>query len=189
VQTSKNLKIKLSAVAASTVAAISVAAIGDAAEGALVAELPTKSTLERAVDRHKAERSYERVLVDAKKHEVAPKADPTEQAMPLTALARKTDELQKAVKKAKAKPDFPAPETVGVSQSTLDAIASCESGGDYATNTGNGFSGAYQFMDSTWQAVGGSTPSAYLATPEEQDYRAAVLYSTSGPGQWPVCGA
>lgn len=65
----------------------------------------------------------------------------------------------------------------------------CESGGDYSTNTGNGFTGAYQFMDSTWRSVGGSTSSAYLASPAEQDYRAAVLYRRSGPGQWPVCGS
>ena len=184
----KNLTIKLTAVAAS--AATALAFTGNAATGAdPVPELPEKTTLEKAVDREQAVGAYENVFADAKKEGVAPKVNAAEQVIPVPKLERKTDVLRKQVKKAAAKPDFPTPESVGVSQSTLDAIASCESGGDYTTNTGNGFSGAYQFMDSTWQAVGGTTASAYQATPEEQDYRAALLYSQSGPGQWPVCGA
>jgi hypothetical protein len=70
---------------------------------------------------------------------------------------------------------------------TLSAIAHCESGGNYATNTGNGFYGAYQFTQSTWQSVGGSgNPAA--ASPAEQDRRAAMLYAQQGAAPWPVCG-
>jgi hypothetical protein len=70
---------------------------------------------------------------------------------------------------------------------TLSAIARCESGGNYATNTGNGFYGAYQFDLQTWQSVGGSgNPAA--ASPAEQDRRAAILYSQRGSSPWPVCG-
>jgi hypothetical protein len=69
----------------------------------------------------------------------------------------------------------------------LAAIRGCESGGDYSTNTGNGFYGAFQFTLSTWAAVGGSgLPSE--ASPHEQDERAAQLYRELGPGPWPVCG-
>ena len=77
----------------------------------------------------------------------------------------------------------------GPSQATLDSIAACESGGDPAALGGGGtFRGKYQFMQSTWEAVGGSGDPA--AAPEaEQDRRAAMLYAQSGPGQWPVCGA
>lgn len=68
----------------------------------------------------------------------------------------------------------------------LAAIRACESGGNYATNTGNGFYGAYQFLPSTWASVGGSgLPSD--ASPAEQDYRAAKLYREQGPSPWPVC--
>jgi hypothetical protein len=75
----------------------------------------------------------------------------------------------------------------GVSQATLSAIAACESGGDYTTNTGNGFYGAYQFDQGTWASVGGSgLPSD--ASPAEQDYRASLLYSRAGSSPWPVCG-
>jgi hypothetical protein len=77
----------------------------------------------------------------------------------------------------------------GVSRGTLEAIASCESGGDPAIVSSSGlYHGKYQFSVETWAAVGGSgLPSQ---APElEQDYRAALLYVRSGPGQWPVCGS
>lgn len=63
----------------------------------------------------------------------------------------------------------------------------CESGGNYGTNTGNGFYGAYQFVLSTWYSVGGhGLPNR--AAPLEQDYRAVKLRRIAGTGQWPVCG-
>ncbi len=77
----------------------------------------------------------------------------------------------------------------GPSQATLDSIAACESGGDPAAIGGGGtFRGKYQFMQATWEAVGGSGDPA-AASEAEQDRRAAMLYAQSGPGQWPVCGA
>jgi Transglycosylase-like domain len=69
----------------------------------------------------------------------------------------------------------------------LEAIAACESGGNPATDTGNGFYGKYQFTLATWQAVGGSGNPAQ-ASEAEQDRRAAMLMAQAGPGQWPVCG-
>lgn len=69
----------------------------------------------------------------------------------------------------------------------LEAIAACESGGNPATDTGNGFYGKYQFTLATWQAVGGSGNPAQ-APEAEQDRRAASLMAQAGPGQWPVCG-
>jgi hypothetical protein len=69
----------------------------------------------------------------------------------------------------------------------LRAIAACESGGNPAANTGNGFYGKYQFTQSTWQSVGGTGNPA--AAPEaEQDRRAAMLYAQQGSSPWPVCG-
>ena len=71
----------------------------------------------------------------------------------------------------------------------LQSIASCESGGDPSAIGGGGaYRGKYQFSYQTWAAVGGSGDPA--AAPEaEQDRRAAMLYSRSGPSQWPVCGS
>jgi Transglycosylase-like domain len=69
----------------------------------------------------------------------------------------------------------------------LQAIAACESGGNYSTNTGNGFYWAYQFTQSTWESVGG-TGNPAAASPAEQDKRAAMLYAQQGSSPWPVCG-
>jgi hypothetical protein len=69
----------------------------------------------------------------------------------------------------------------------LEAIAACESGGNPAADTGNGFYGKYQFDLATWQAVGGTGNPAH-ASEREQDERAAVLYARAGSSPWPVCG-
>ena len=76
----------------------------------------------------------------------------------------------------------------GVSTATLEAIASCESGGDpTAVSSDGSYRGKYQFSFETWASVGGSGDPA--AAPEaEQDYRAALLYSQAGSSPWPVCG-
>jgi ribosomal protein L29 len=70
---------------------------------------------------------------------------------------------------------------------TLQAIAACESGGNPATDTGNGFYGKYQFTLETWQSVGGSGNPA-RASEAEQDRRATMLYESAGASPWPVCG-
>lgn len=62
----------------------------------------------------------------------------------------------------------------------------CEAGGNYSTNTGNGYYGAYQFSRSTWESVGGTgLPSD--ASPAEQDARAQALYDQRGGAPWPNC--
>jgi hypothetical protein len=84
---------------------------------------------------------------------------------------------------------FPSPESVGVSSSTLEAIAACESGGDPSAVSADGaYHGLYQFDYGTWASMGGSGDPA-AASPEEQTYRAAVLYSQSGSSPWPICGS
>jgi hypothetical protein len=85
--------------------------------------------------------------------------------------------------------DFPSPESVGVSSSTLEAIAACESGGDPTAVSADGtYHGLYQFDYGTWASVGGSGDPA-VASPAEQTYRAALLYSQSGSSPWPICGS
>lgn len=76
----------------------------------------------------------------------------------------------------------------GVSQETLDAIGACESGGDPTAVSSDGtYRGKFQFDFGTWESVGGSGDPA-AAPEQEQDYRAALLYSQSGSSPWPVCG-
>jgi Transglycosylase-like domain len=76
----------------------------------------------------------------------------------------------------------------GVSQTTLDAIGACESGGDPTAVSSDGtYRGKYQFDFGTWESMGGSGDPA-AASESEQDYRAALLYAASGSSPWPVCG-
>ena len=71
-----------------------------------------------------------------------------------------------------------------------DKVASCESGGNWAINTGNGYQGGLQFSPGTWSGHGGGeyAPSAHLATKEEQIAVAERVLGTQGRGAWPVCG-
>jgi LysM repeat protein len=68
-----------------------------------------------------------------------------------------------------------------------DAIAQCESTGNWAANTGNGFAGGLQFTPSTWKAYGGHG-SAHNASREEQIAVAERVKAGQGIGAWPVCG-
>ena len=76
----------------------------------------------------------------------------------------------------------------GVSGGVWAALRQCESGGNYSTNTGNGYGGAYQFSQATWSALG-EPGSPSTASPATQDAAAQKLQSQSGWGQWPACSA
>ncbi|MEZ0352147.1 transglycosylase family protein [Mycobacterium sp. pR1184] len=73
--------------------------------------------------------------------------------------------------------------------SIWDAIASCEAGGNWAINTGNGYYGGVQFDQSTWERNGGLrfAPRADLASRDEQITVAEVTRERQGWGAWPVC--
>ena len=72
--------------------------------------------------------------------------------------------------------------------STWDALAQCESGGNWGINTGNGFKGGLQFTNSTWKAYGG-TGSAHNASKSEQIRVAEKVKAGQGWGAWPACSA
>src|SRR5689334_14633679 len=71
-----------------------------------------------------------------------------------------------------------------------DKVAACESGGNWAINTGNGYQGGLQFSPGTWSGHGGGeyAPAAHLATKEEQIAVAERVLGSQGRGAWPVCG-
>jgi len=71
------------------------------------------------------------------------------------------------------------------------AIAACESGGNWAADTGNGFYGGLQFTEGTWLGYGGGAyaPSANLASAADQIAVAERVLAGQGIGAWPVCGA
>lgn len=68
-------------------------------------------------------------------------------------------------------------------------VAQCESSGNWAINTGNGYFGGLQFSQSTWAAFGGTdlAPRADLATPAQQVQIAEAVLA-GGVGAWPSCG-
>lgn len=78
--------------------------------------------------------------------------------------------------------------TANASAVNWDAIAQCESSGNWSTNTGNGFYGGLQFLPSTWKENGG-LGSPERASREEQIRVAERVLRTQGIGAWPVCGA
>jgi hypothetical protein len=70
------------------------------------------------------------------------------------------------------------------------AIAACESGGNWSANTGNGFYGGLQFTQGTWDAYGGGqyASSANNASASQQIAVAERVLAGQGIGAWPVCG-
>jgi hypothetical protein len=140
---------------------------------------------------------YQRVYKEAERYDVAPKRNLAEVAPASPELRERAAVLRihvvgergKRKVRAALEPKFGTPESVGVSQATLDSIAACESGGDPTVVDASGtYYGKYQFDMGTWASVGGSGSPAD-APEEEQDYRAALLYSQAGSSPWPVCGS
>jgi LysM repeat protein len=78
--------------------------------------------------------------------------------------------------------------SAAVGGSVWDRLAQCESGGNWSTNTGNGYSGGLQFSAGTWRAHGG-TGSAHGASRAEQIRVAQRVQATQGWGAWPACSA
>jgi LysM repeat protein len=78
--------------------------------------------------------------------------------------------------------------SAAVGGSVWDRLARCESGGNWATNTGNGYSGGLQFSSGTWRANGGSG-SPHTASRAEQIRVAQRVQASQGWGAWPACSA
>lgn len=89
-------------------------------------------------------------------------------------------------------PEAPAPKAPPARTWSVnwDAIAACESGGNWSINTGNGYQGGIQFSPSTWLGHGGGefASGAHLATKDQQIQIAERVLNTQGIGAWPTCG-
>ncbi|MCB0931576.1 MAG: transglycosylase family protein [Mycobacterium sp.] len=68
-----------------------------------------------------------------------------------------------------------------------DAVAQCESGGNWTINSGNGYFGGLQISPATWTSNGG-TGLPNQASREEQIRVAENVKASQGMGAWPVCG-
>lgn len=85
---------------------------------------------------------------------------------------------------------FVSPAIASAQAHNWDAVAECESGGNWAINTGNGYYGGLQFSQSTWTGYGGGAyaSTANQATREQQIEIAERVLDGQGIGAWPTCG-
>lgn len=92
---------------------------------------------------------------------------------------------------AVAVPLMGATSASAASVETWDAVAQCESGGNWSINTGNGYYGGLQFSQSSWAAAGGTqyASRADLASKDQQIATAEKLLDLQGPGAWACAGA
>jgi LysM repeat protein len=83
-------------------------------------------------------------------------------------------------------PPAPVAANYATGSTVWDHIAACESGGNWAINTGNGYYGGLQFTQATWAGAGGLqyAPRADLASRDQQIAVASKLSLSN----WPVCG-
>jgi resuscitation-promoting factor RpfA len=83
-----------------------------------------------------------------------------------------------------------AAHAAAATDSEWDRVAGCESGGNWAINTGNGYHGGLQFTPGTWAAHGGGqyAQSPEGASREQQIAVAERVLASQGRGAWPVCG-
>jgi hypothetical protein len=75
-------------------------------------------------------------------------------------------------------------------QANWDAVAACESGGNWSINSGNDYWGGLQFASGTWFAYGGGPfdgEGPFPYSPEEQIAVAERVFASQGPGAWPNC--
>ncbi len=92
---------------------------------------------------------------------------------------------------AVAVPLMGATSASAASVATWDAVAQCESGGNWSINTGNGYYGGLQFSASSWAAAGGTqyAPTADKASKAQQIATDEKLLDMQGPGAWACAGA
>ncbi|MFB8248575.1 transglycosylase family protein [Streptomyces sp. NPDC055952] len=91
---------------------------------------------------------------------------------------------------AVAAPLMAAGNASAATASEWEAVAQCESGGNWSINTGNGYYGGLQFSASTWAGYGGTkyASTADQATKAQQIEIAEKVLAGQGKGAWPVCG-
>jgi uncharacterized protein YabE (DUF348 family) len=91
--------------------------------------------------------------------------------------------VEVGTKEAPAEPNFASGGTV------WDSLAQCESGGNWAINTGNGYYGGLQFNLGTWQAYGGTGLPSDASRETQIAVATRLRDATGGYGSWPACSA
>ena len=103
-------------------------------------------------------------------------------------LRSPVDAIVKVGTKEPAPPPAPAANYVA-GGSVWDQIAACESGGNWAANTGNGYYGGLQFNLGTWQSYGGTSRPDLTSREYQISIAEKVRAASGGYGAWPNCGA
>ena len=107
-------------------------------------------------------------------------------AVKVTVLKQPVDAIMRVGTKERA--PAPAPATNFAGGSTVwDQLAQCESGGNWAANTGNGYYGGLQFNLSTWHAYGGPGYPNTASRATQIAIATKVRDARGGYGAWPAC--
>ncbi|WP_433341583.1 transglycosylase family protein [Streptomyces sp. CA-253872] len=79
--------------------------------------------------------------------------------------------------------------TASADQGPWDRLVECETGGDWAADSGNDYYGGLQLSEDEWEANGGLdlAPRADMATPAQQIQVGQRILATQGPSAWPGC--
>lgn len=180
--------LRLRRIVASTLLASSTIVASSATAQELPNELPTPAELQPIIAPALAERAardigewvaavqyIEQVAAELEAQRIAAEEEARRQAEARRASARAST----SVPSSGRTPDYSSGSTM------YDSIAQCESGGNWSINTGNGYYGGLQFLQSTWESAGGLeyAPRADLATREQQIAVASRLPRSS----WPNC--
>ncbi len=99
------------------------------------------------------------------------------------ALVKPVAEIVKVGTKERPSTNFAGGSTV------WDALARCESGGNWAINTGNGYYGGLQFNLGTWRSYGGSGLPSNASRETQIAIATKVRNASGGYGAWPHCAA
>lgn len=123
--------------------------------------------------------------IPSPEEELASRTQPSNQP---TARVQSASKPSKAPSRAPSKTQPAVAPVTAPSGDVWDRLAKCESGGNWAINTGNGYYGGLQFTIGSWQAVGGSGY-PHQASKSEQITRGQMLQARQGWGAWPACTA
>ncbi|WMI33651.1 hydrolase [Streptomyces phage Patelgo] len=151
-----------------------------------------KRTNQKAIEE---KRLQERIAAEKRAREKKAREAATREANRKAALAAAAEKARKQ-REVNSKPRVYKPKVTQPTQNHVapGGIAACirrhESGGNYrALNSSSGASGAYQFLDSTWQAVTGLPGKAMNYSPAQQDAAFWKLWNNGrGANQWVTSG-
>ncbi len=201
----RKISFAITGAAAATIVAVASGVAAAAPEGS-ASRVASSQTARTAVDSYGLTQSalqLAQVRTHVVKMDLRKRGAEARRADARRAAARRAAAAQRAAERAAARQAAqqqqqptaaPAPSQAPPAASgavNWDAIAQCESGGNWSINTGNGYYGGLQFTQQTWEAYGGLSyaPRADLASRAAQIAVAEKVYAAGGLGAWPVCGA